>query len=149
MDETTPSGTIVTFKCPYGQCEETFPTERSLRFHLRGHRSSTPLECPVNACDHLFATKSQRNHHITHFHNNSVPPDHNTSAADNGSSLSHDVNDILNTAQFDPNPDHVSATSTPENEDIQEIIDNAQYLITQIKDAVRFSLLSTMENYAV
>lgn len=117
------------FTCPYENCGKTLGSERALRSHARLHRASEPVECKISNCKQTFASDSDRNDHVRAVH-------------DGGPGVSKDEgknHDTL-TCQIvfkEQGKGNTDASSEPEiqkeeMEDLRDIIQNGEYLASQL-----------------
>lgn len=142
------------FLCPFDGCTEILPTDRSLRAHLRAHRSSTPVKCEHAPCSKLFGTISERNDHQRHDHMPAKVDDavavavgEKITAQLGGDDGRFDDSMILTSTSISgtAKTKAIGSSMTDKKEeeeaadmydnDMREIGDNAAYLVSQLRDA--------------
>lgn len=148
--------------CPYEGCGAEFPTDRSLRAHIRAHQASSPFRCEHVGCAAVFATVSERDNHKATVHaedydGSGVVMRSNAGRKRRTSSGSQIIVDdsrfddslILNESHSKPTTD---VADLFESDEIREIADNGAYFVSQIRDiqvCSFFFFLSAKISYTV
>lgn len=135
----------VMFRCPFQGCDKEFYSERGLRKHIRSHQASEPIQCGLGTCKQTFATDSDRNEHIRTVH--SVE---STGATENGADVNRDTSTCQVVSKDQDAPDDITNSCDAgrregERDDLRDIIQNGEYLASQLAIA-RVSTLYSLSD---
>lgn len=130
--------------CSYRGCHKQFKSEKSLQAHLPTHQASYPLICPHKPCKSRFAVQSEQDRHVRNVH---IPPRRSLRNLRNKDEQPRGAEVLLPSDEGSETPleaskhaherQSVSDNKTEEEDEaeLEEIIDNAVYLASQIKVA--------------
>lgn len=132
-------------ECPYEGCGSEFPTDRSLRVHIRGHQASSPFGCEYAGCTAVFATVSERSAHKATVHAEKrnegkvVVESNGAKKRDKSSDSRTGVGDSVFADSIISNESHSAPDSNVvddlfESDDIREIADNSAYFVSQVRN---------------
>lgn len=160
--------------CPYEECGKSFRSIRALTTHKKSHEADAPLQCTQKKCSRTFAVDSDRQAHIRQAHSPNVASRtrkrrqasavqlvEGSAAADSAAELpsgrkserkASDANvsptNKGSNAEDEENSDKEIDASQSLVTEADEIVENAEYLASQMKVARVCSTLSFL-NYII